>query len=309
MLYLLYGSDTFRARSKLKDIIARVSAKAARPPHVLRMEAEGVYARLHALAREHSLFGEKRIVVCEGFLGDAATRDDLLAALGECKASEHLFLLYEVGPEAKRRDVRAAIDVAAAEADRAQEFAPLGARARERWVMQEALRIGLTLGAREAAAMAAATEDLWQLSGELEVRRIGGRGMHPTASSPKASAFAFVDAFFFGNSKRAWLLLQEQPDVEGMFWALAWQLKHALLFQRLLQKNPPEISAASGLSPYAAKKSAAFAARHSYAQLARWYEDCIALWRAQKIGERELRPGLERLILAPLVLGEQPRQA
>ncbi len=95
MLYVFYGTDEDRARTKLRATLSALHKKAP-DAHVLRVSDEDVGGvNMEALLSAQGLFYAKRIVVFDKALAQKNARAHVVVRLKDMAASEHIFLVLE----------------------------------------------------------------------------------------------------------------------------------------------------------------------------------------------------------------------
>lgn len=95
MLYVIYGKDTNKARTKLVELLDSLQKK--RPDaSVFRLSAENWNeAQLNELLGSTGLFSPKYIVVVDGLLNNSNSSDAISKSIEEMALSEHVCILIE----------------------------------------------------------------------------------------------------------------------------------------------------------------------------------------------------------------------
>lgn len=95
MLYLLYGNNFDKVRSKLRDITL---AQKKKDPHatLFRMDGDSFEeARFEELFGGQGLFQSKYIVVLDGLISDKKVSETVIKSLKECAESQNIFIIIE----------------------------------------------------------------------------------------------------------------------------------------------------------------------------------------------------------------------
>lgn len=295
MLYFLYGADTFRSRAKLREIRAALLQKTKGASETLLSGEECSGARLHELCRSASLFGPRRIIICESVLGQGIYGAEALETFALCSKSEQIILLWE-------EEVNPALaEAIAALATKTQNFIPLAASRLRGWAERTAAARGARLVSGEADMLARRYGgDLWGIANAIELRALGAPRDDENAVA-QTSHFSFLDAFFARKPQAAWVALQklhaDGVGEEEIFWRFLRQLTNALLLKRLRRHfSFQEAARESKLHPFVAKKTLEAVSGIEEKELCRWMEFCIALWQETRTTERAMLSGLERLL-------------
>ncbi len=95
MIYLIYGTDTHKARKKMHDVLQSLSAK--RPnSEVFKLTTENWSAlQLDELVESIGLFDEKYIVVLDFLFGNKEAKESVLEKIDKMQNAEHWFLILE----------------------------------------------------------------------------------------------------------------------------------------------------------------------------------------------------------------------
>ncbi len=95
MLYIFYGTDEDKARTKLRATLSALQKKAP-DAHVLRVSDEDVEGvNMEVLLSAQGLFYAKRVVVFDKALALKGARAHVVARLKDMATSEHIFLVIE----------------------------------------------------------------------------------------------------------------------------------------------------------------------------------------------------------------------
>jgi len=95
MIYLLYGNDFVKARSKLREIIASQMKKNPDASYFKLNPENWSEEKLEEFVQSRGLFQSAYIVVCDGLVSSKQSNETFLANLKEMKASSNIFLIIE----------------------------------------------------------------------------------------------------------------------------------------------------------------------------------------------------------------------
>lgn len=174
-----------------------------------------------------------------------------------------------------------------------QEFNELEGPALNRWLCEEATRLGGQLSSATADYLITRLgADQRLLASEINKLVIYNPNVSRdsierlTEPTPQSSIFALLDAAFNGQVARLLQLYREQraqkvepPKIIAM---LSWQLNLLALVKTAGTRSPAQIAAAARLSPYALSKSQTIARRLSLSELKEIVRQLVSLDRRLK---------------------------
>jgi len=271
MIIFLYGSDTFRSRRKLNEIVANFRAredKAGMNTNVIDAAKADIGDVSQALFAP-AFLGNKRLTVINGLL--SLKRDeqkpyvDLIGKLPESSVA----VFYETA-ETKSLEKSPLFPLLTAGKFN-WEFAPMNAGLMAGWLISEAQTLGVTI---EPSALSvfieAVGQDSARASNELAklVAYVGAKkkivaadvALHVT-SVPEEDMFGFLDAVAGKKQTRAVELLNNQitagTEPMQILAMLARTVRLLIQARDMLDRGMPQNEAVRelGIHPFAARKS------------------------------------------------------
>ncbi len=317
MIVLLHGSDTFRSRKYLKEMVEEFKAK--RDPSGLNVacfDAEKAEAGeiLEALVASPFL-AEKRLVAVECL--SASRQKDLWDCLLEMiKKKEIPASTVAIFWESEIKKNSHSLFGVLAKQDFSQKFDLLVGEKLGQWIKQELKRRNFKI---EKSALAALVNypwsDLWQLDNELEKivaylskkeeKEIALKDLSPFLGHPAdENIFHFVDALVGRRAKEAIKLLHDQWDSGEtefrIFNFLIGQISNLLIIKDYFTLNPGansyQAAQVLGLHPFVVKKSLAVLPGFSFARLKEIHGQLLEIDIQTKTGGGELKNLLEMLV-------------
>lgn len=110
MLYVIYGTDTQKARKKLTDLLDAFQKKRQDAPLIRINQENWSEAALDEALSSAGLFAPKNVIVFDSLLTKADTAESLMSRLNEIAASEHVCIIIEEkikAPELKKLESKA----------------------------------------------------------------------------------------------------------------------------------------------------------------------------------------------------------
>lgn len=295
MIYLLHGPDTYRSRTKLREIIVAFQAKAGGAFNVTRLDAEEEFEAVQAIGRAAPLFAQKELYVIERISGAAKEDQAYVREWLERWADDRD--LTVVFWEAEREAKDAMLAAVKKHAAKSQEFKALPGAAVRRWLAAEAERRGIRLGRENAERLHARFgPDLWALSHELE--KIASGWSEHYAIDAEENVWSFTDEFF--RRRRASALSLGRLLAAGyepiyVLGALAGALRTLALVQDGLERGTLKRLTAK-LHPYVIKKNAELARRLRRSDISDYFSALLLADLELKTGQ--LPPPLPLIKLA-----------
>lgn len=201
MIYLLYGSDTYRSRALLKNIVDEFKKKTGSTlPAISRFDAEendlGV---LLAEVRSRSFFWTKRLFVIERLFSAKKNAPEAVESFleGWQKSKDDTFIFWD----AAISDSSPLLSLVKKRAAKTQEFLNLSGTRLSTRLDQELRQRGITLSLEVRRALVAGSQgDLWKLAGEIDKCEVGGAPEIGEATG-EAKIWDFTDSFFSDKPK------------------------------------------------------------------------------------------------------------
>lgn len=100
MIFLIYGTDTIRARDRARQLVSVLRNKKPDAGYV-ELEEKTERGKLEELFASQGLFGPKLVVFADGLLSKAEGRDLVVEKIPKLAGSENIFIFLEGKLEAK----------------------------------------------------------------------------------------------------------------------------------------------------------------------------------------------------------------
>lgn len=295
MIYALYGSDTYRSRKKMNQIIDAYRQKAGASIDLHRFDSNlDDCAELKSMMKAQSLFTPKKLVVVENALDGAMVDMKGYAKQWKEAKDQHLFFMHGALDASARKHLKSWEPMLA----QSQEFDELAGAKKEAWIRTEAAERGVALSSDQLRALCAAP-DSWFVVQEIEKIAVGGVGENRTSVRGKPTVFDFGDTFFT-DKRRALgilhLLLENGEDEFGLFSYLA-NRSRALVAVKQCAQEKRQIPSWLGIHPFVAKKTEALVRLLTLAQcgafVTRFFEED---WRI-KVGLSQPKDSLVGMLM------------
>lgn len=252
MIYLLYGSDTYRSRRKLNAIMAEYRQKngSGLDFHRIDLEENDIF-QLKLALESNSLFTSKKLVVVENVF-KCLSLDVLTSVLRSVENSKEIIIVLWSG-EAGREKLKLFQNLNV----KVQEFKSLSGSALARWIQEEAQKRGIRLYPAILAHLQTFENDLWALANELDKISAGGEAFIQNNLSRKKTVFDLADTFFISRQQGLHNLFQlwhQGEDESAVFGYLANHSRKLITIKNYAEKKqlPP---AKYGIHPFIVKKS------------------------------------------------------
>tara|TARA_Y100000310_G_scaffold335804_1_gene418749 strand:+ start:984 stop:1949 length:966 start_codon:yes stop_codon:yes gene_type:complete len=300
MIIYLHGPDTYRSRTKMRELIDRFRGQA--DPSGLNIDildaSDQTIGDLANAVGAAPFISNKRMIVAQGFLTkfskaeDQAKLDSLLN-----KETDNVLLIWESEdkPVRGRRKADSQLVTKLKKEKYAQAFSVMNPAQATAWVQAETVkRKGKIDYATASQLVAAVGTDTWQLHNELE-KLLAYSGQNEikiadieelTQAQVDADIFALTDALGRKNRKNA-LALIEQQFAAGtapleLLGKIVWQFKNLLLVRDALDSNPgypvpAQLANELGLHPFVVKKTLPQAAKYNLGELQSAYAQLLEI--------------------------------
>ncbi|MDP3769455.1 MAG: hypothetical protein Q8R40_00770 [bacterium] len=255
MIYAIYGSDTYRCRKKLNQIIDAYRKKAGAHIDLHRFDASrDDLGGLKSMMDLQSLFTSKKLVVVENALCSAMEPMIDYASVWKDAKDQHLVLMHEALDAASKKPLKAWEKFLT----QSQEFGELEGAKKEAWIRSEAIERGVSLDTDHVRRLTAATLDSWSAVQEIEKIAVGGEREQRQSSRPAPTVFDLGDAFFTNNRHALSLLhhlLEKGEDEFGIFSYLS-NRSRSLVVVKVCEGERKPVPSWLGIHPFVAKKTA-----------------------------------------------------
>jgi DNA polymerase III delta subunit len=315
MLYVFYGTDTFRSREAYVAARTKAANTVGTPCRVLRDEERTVASVTEALEAQ-SLFGDPRPLAVErltAFTGDDAER--VTEALRHAPG-ERTVLVWEDGTPPANGIVWRALRAAATACT---AFDQLGESDARTWIVQRAQVAGcLVKPAAVQRLLTACDGNLWCVAAELDkLMLLRSRGAVTVADvdeivsggHPAADLFATVRALVSGDGRAAlkFLVAYERSgeDPRRLFFLVVRDVQRLLQVRMTLDRGEPlnawDLARDFRLPHAAAAHLLAVAGKTTALALRTLFDRCVVAYYHLNTGRAEAAEVLERLALGTLV--------
>ncbi|MEK7082910.1 MAG: hypothetical protein AAB972_01960, partial [Patescibacteria group bacterium] len=256
MIYALYGSDTYRSRKKLNEIIEAYRQKAGADIDFHRFNAqEHDCANLKGIMATSSLFAQKKLVVVEYAFGDRMESMLTHAKQWQDAKDQHLILCHETLDASAKKYLKLWTPLLT----QSQEFGEMKGSTREAWICQEATLRGVILSPTDAHRITAITSDSWSAVQEIEKIAVNPLGASSGEIFMKTSTIFDLGDVFFTDKKKAlgilYELLKYGEDEFGLFSYLANRSRTLVAVKQCMEQKQ-QIPSWLGIHPFVAKKTA-----------------------------------------------------
>ncbi len=296
MIYALYGSDTYRSRKKLNEIVEAYRQKTGADFDFHRLDArESDLGGLKGMMGTSSLFTPKKLIVVEYALGGQMELMLPHAKVWQDTKDQHLILRHETLDASAKKQLKTWTPFFT----QSQEFEELKGSKREAWIRKEAIERGGFLSDSDVRNIAAKTSDSWFAVQEIEKIIVGGKTEHHGIFAKAPTIFDLGDVFFT-DKKRALGILHYlfagDEDEFGIFSYLA-NRSRALVAIKQCALEKRQVPSWFGIHPFVAKKTGELARVLTPAQcgffLSRFFEEDFRI----KVGLSQPKDSLVRMLM------------
>lgn len=324
MILFLYGEDSYRSRSKLKQIEDKFKKTDKSRVNFIRIDGEkNPWKNIEKEIISPPFLHDKKLVVVENFLKKRGQKfDEATAFLKGEKIPVGTVVVFW---EDSKPDLRTAIFKFLDKPKQADRFDFLDPVKLRKWITEATTERNIKIDPRAAETLIGLVGfDLWQMSGELDKLAAYVRGRKENTDFVTAddvllfvrgkfdeNIFSLTDALGTKNKKIIFKILNEQIEAgvgEGhVFAMLARQFRILLQIKELVAKDFPflsvgdptvkqKISLELGLHPYVVQKILYQVKNFSLAELKNIYKKLLALDMKMKRGNFNPRAFLDLFI-------------
>lgn len=300
MIHVLYGSDTYRSRGKLNEIIEKYqSSDSHRGADIHMVDAEEEDAsKIKQLIETGSLFSKQKVVVIKYLLSSGKGFMEIMPMFGRIKADANTLVILwdpDLGKEGEKRlvEVRPL-------AGSVQEFKPLAPAELRKWITAEAEKREIKVSSADMAYVVSLGSDLWMAANELEKLAVYLQGEKHNEAAAPSTVFQFGDLFMTAP-RRA---LAELPKILAsgqesfMLYAyLAGYCRTLLIIQTYAQRREP-VPGHYKIAPFVAAKGKTLVQKISAAQLGAMLQNFFIEDYKIKTGTSTVPDSLMRILLA-----------
>jgi len=297
MVIFLYGSDTYRSRQKLNEIIE----------HYKKIHKSGLsfkYFNNESLnfqdfeneIQSTSMFDEKKLIILENATKNKNFKDKFLASLKKFVALNDIILFYETGEVSKNDSLFKFLK----KSGQSQEFQPLEGQKLKNWAKKEVKDHKISINPEALDQLINYTgNNLWQLNNEL--RKLANfkkqekieLGDIELLVKPEIETdiFKTIEAVALKNKKKALLLiynhLKKGDSPLYLLSMINFQFRNLLMIKDLTEKHYPysSILKISKLHPFVLKKSWYLVNKFTLPELKKIYQKIFQVDLAIKTGK------------------------
>jgi len=307
MIIFLYGSDTYRARQKLNEIIESYK-KAQKGGLSLKYfdNKELNYQDFRDELQTASLFSQKKLAILKNAFSNPDFKKNFLNESKKFISSEDIILFHEEGEVAKDKFFNFLKKNA-----KSQEFRLLDKKKLKDWIKKEFEKYQTKVTPRVVEKlMNFVGNNLWQLSNEIKKlvsykngKEINARDVELLVRSKlETDIFKTIDAIAAKNKKRALQLLhQHLQKGDSPFYLLSminYQFRNILEIKDLIERKNSyrDILTQTKLHPYVMKKSYYLSQKFTIEELKKIYQKIFQVDLNIKTGKIGPETALDLLI-------------
>ncbi len=305
MIIYLYGSDTFRSRRQLRDMIAKF--KKDRDPqglNVVRLDVEKQADQVLQEVLAAPFLAERRMVVLENLL--ISKNKELLAEMARRVEEENLpesnVIVFWEGTDKFRTKAAKAFSARLQKEKFAQSFDALSGATLSKWIVQEGQDRGGTMDRQAVQYLATHVgSDMWRLSSSIDQLIAYKNGGTISVDDVRLflderaddNIFNLVDAIVAKNPKQVFQMIEEQykngEDAHYILAMLQRQFRILLQLKDVFDRGQEIQSAALAkkldLHPFVVKKSLPLVKRYAMEELERVYRQLLDIDIKTKTGQ------------------------
>ncbi len=297
MIILLYGPDTYSSRQKLQEIINSYKKIHKSGLSLIYFDAVNLkFEEFKDALQQTSMFDEKKMIVLSNSFSNKDFKEELLESLSFFLDTKDIILLYEENKILERDKLLKTLKKQA----KVQEFQFLEGAKLRAWIKQEFAKLKAEISPEALDKIIDfAGNDLWQISNEVKKLAAFKKGKRINVEDvellvkPKIESdiFKTIDAIAAKNKKQALLLIHEHLEKGDnpvyLLSMINFQFRNLLMVKELIEKQMPyyAISKATKLHPFVVRKSYQQAARFSFAELKKIYQQLFEADLAIKTGK------------------------
>ncbi|MBL7142295.1 MAG: DNA polymerase III subunit delta [Candidatus Pacebacteria bacterium] len=297
MIILLYGPNTYSSRQKLQEIIDSYKKIHKSGLSLIYFDAGNLkFEEFKDALQQTSMFDEKKMIVLSNSFSNKDFKEELLESLSFFLDTKDIILLYEEVKILERDKLLKTLEKQA----KVQEFQFLEGAKLKNWIKQEFAKLKAEISPEALDKIIDfAGNDLWQISNEVKKLAAFKKGKRINVEDvellvkPKIESdiFKTIDAIAAKNKKQALLLIHEHLEKGDnpvyLLSMINFQFRNLLMVKELIEKGMPyyAISKATKLHPFVVRKSYQQAARFSFAELKKIYQQLFEADLAIKTGK------------------------
>lgn len=318
MIIFLYGSDSYRSRQKLNEIINHYKESGKTGLNLLSVDAEKTnFQDFYDNFRTSSMFAERKLVIVKNMFAVKQFQEDFLEQLESIETLSDVVVIYESEAVDERlklfktltKECLPSGDVP--QGHKCQEFSLLEPKQVKAWAQKEFENLKQKINVDALDLLVASVgNDLWRLAGELQKLSQFKAGdaikkediallVRPNIET---DIFKTIDALAQKNKIQALRLLQKHlANGEEPLYLLSmvvYQFRTLLVIKELAQKGLMynSIVKKSGLHPFVVRKNYFVCQQFSLEDLKAIYQKIFQIDTAIKTGKAEAEAALDLLV-------------
>ena len=305
MLIFLHGSDTYRSRQKLNEIIGRYKDVHKSGLNLKYLDGSKLkFQDFKSDSNQATMFKEKKLIVlCDAF-SNSDFKEKFLKKKKEFLDSEDIIVLYEKSKVPKKGSLFTFLKKNAT----CQEFEALTGQNLKRWVKKEFGKLGAEIDSMTMDKLIVFVgDDLWQMANEIRKLASFKDGQRIESGDidllikPKIEPeiFKTIDAIASKDKKRALKLLkghlEKGDNVFRLFSMINFQFRNLIVIKDLVERNLPPLKF-SNLHPFVVRKSTGLLKRFNSLELKKIYQNIFKIDLDIKTGRVEPETAFDLLI-------------
>lgn len=308
MIIFLYGSDTYRSRQKLNEMIEHYKKIHKSGVSLKCFDAQSLdFQDFRNEIQQVTMFQEKKLIVLKNVFLNSRFKEEFLDFIKKNKNLKELILLYEEGSVTKSDRLVKFLKKQA----KFQEFQPLRGEKLKDWVEKELEKRSIKIEPMaEEKLINYINNDLWRFSNEIKKlvsykknKKIETKDV-ALLVRPKAEAdiFRTIDAIALRDKKRALYFIRKHLEKgDSILYVLSminYQFRNLLIIKSFIENHASygDILRKSKLHPYVVKKSYQQAQKFRLDELKKIYQKIFKTDFNIKTGKIEPEIALDILI-------------
>ena len=282
MIYFLYGSDTYRSRGKLKELVQKNSDGF----NVQKIDGSKISTdELNKNIATNDLFSQKKFLIVEGVASkDSKAKEDVVDFLRNLEFDNSSFLIF-YDAQVDKRSVT--FKVLNKKADEAYAFDELKPAEMDIWLQNQIKHIGLNINNENFKKLAISLgSDTWLAIGELGKLK-AYKGNEEVLYEDidllvrgklDDDIFKLTDMIVNNNKKEAVKLLKDQLELgSNEIYLLTMIVRQFRILIQLKSVNSPDAARVLKLHPFVVQKSLPMVRKYSMEQLKDIYRKLLEI--------------------------------
>jgi DNA polymerase-3 subunit delta len=314
MVLFLYGSDTFRSKRKLNEIIEKYHSKYKSGLNFIELDAnEDGFDELKKRIETISMFKEKKLIIFKSVFSTPKSFQQKIEKYlieKDLFGKKDLFLIFFEEGEIKNKSTLSKLLFQ--KSFKKQEFKELPLLKVREFVKKEVKNLGGEISKPAVDKLISYYENnLWQIENELKKlvtfkqnKAIEGKDVENLCEANlNPSIFKTIEAISKKDKKEALKLISEHLECgENEIRILSminYQFRNLMKIKSLLKEKKTiyQIQRTSGLHPFVVKKTLPLAQNFSMEELKNIYQKLLELDLSIKTGKIEPKIGIEMFVM------------